>query len=100
MSVGDGGGAGLPCTHAPRARALSLSCAWLMVMRSPRAREKRRGTKAHTKPLHHHPHHSKRQWAIPTKVPGFWKTPASEARYETAHDPALKALRRRNIDEE
>lgn len=44
--------------------------------------------------------HSKRQWSLPTKTPGFWRTPLSEARYETAHDPALKALRRRTIDDE
>ena len=97
-----GGWGGAAGVHARLALALAraLSCGCLLVMWSPRARETtgaRRLTHAHHL---HPPSHSKRQWAIPTKVPGFWKTPASEARYETAHDPALKTLRRRNIDEE
>jgi hypothetical protein len=40
----------------------------------------------------------KRQWALPTKL--THKTDLSEARFATAHDPALRALRRPTLDEE
>ena len=39
-------------------------------------------------------------WALPTKAPGFWKSPLSEARFEAAHAPGIRSLRRKTIDEE
>lgn len=42
----------------------------------------------------------KAAWALPTKAPGFWRSPLSEARFETAHAPGIRSLRRKTIDEE
>lgn len=39
-------------------------------------------------------------WALPTKAPGFWRSPLSEARFENAHAPSIRSLRRKTIDEE
>ena len=42
----------------------------------------------------------KAAWALPTKAPGFWRSPLSEARFESAHAPGIRSLRRKTIDEE
>ena len=92
-----GGGAGARATDFPARAPPPLAAR--RQPRPPRTSGHTRHTNTNPPPPPSLPH-SKRQWALPTKVPGFWRTPLSDARYETAHDPGMRALRRKTLDEE